>query len=445
MGLGSFGGGAGVARYLAERGAEVTVTDTQPAERLGSSLAQLDDLLDAGRLRLVLGGHEHADFEDCHGVVVNPAVPRPWDNPFVRTADAAGVRMESEITLALAEFTHLPTLAVTGTAGKSTTTAAAAHAMDALGVRALLGGNLGGSLLNNLRAARKAKALVVELSSAQLHWIERCMQGRFRPTVTLVTNIAPNHVDWHGSVEHYTEAKRLLPALTAPGGASILGASVADWPVASHAERAVVTQPLAGGVLPGSHNRLNLAMAAAGVARLLARLPGQSRIDPGDIDHAVRTFEGLAHRLRVVSRACDALWYDDSKSTVPQATLLAVEAVGEITPPDRVHLIAGGYDKKVDLSAIGALGRTLAGLYTVGDTADAIAGASDGTAIRCTTLDHAVETILTRLRPGDAVLLSPGCASWDQFKSFEHRGRHFAELARKAGPNRKAQPSDAGA
>ena len=438
MGLGSFGGGAGVARFLAERGAEVTVTDTQHAERLGASLAQLDDLVRAGRLRLVLGGHEHADFEDCHGVVVNPAVPRPWDNPFVRTTDAAGVRVESEITLALAELTHLPTLAVTGTAGKSTTTAAAAHAMNALGVRTLLGGNLGGSLLNDLRAARKAKALVVELSSAQLHWIGRCMHGRFRPTVTLVTNLAPNHVDWHGSLDHYAASKRLLPTLTAPGGCVVLGSGVADWPVAPGAERVVVDEPLVGGVLPGVHNRLNLAMAASGVAQLLARLPGQSRIEAGDIAHTVRTFEGLPHRLRLVSRSCEALWYDDSKSTVPQATLLAVQAIGEVTPPHRVHLIVGGYDKGVDLSSIGALGGELAGLYAVGATAGAIAEASDGSATVCATLDHAVETIAGRLRPGDAVLLSPGCASWDQFQSYEHRGRHFAELARRAGERTRA-------
>ncbi len=435
MGLGRFGGGVGVTRWLAERGADVLVTDRDPADRLAGSVSQVQDLVEGGRVELRLGEHRVNDFTTADVVVVNPAVPRPWDDRFVRAAQAAGIELTTEIGLAVRLLGRDRVVGVTGSAGKSTTSAMIDHALRACGVDCVLGGNIGGSLLDRAAKIGQKTVVVLELSSAMLHWLGA---EAWSPRVGVVTNLEPNHLDWHGSESHYRQSKERLLSHQRPGDAVVLGHGVAGWPTAEGVERIVVGpgEGVEGCVVPGAHNAWN-ARVAVTAARLGADRVAGVRLEESRLEDAVRTFPGLPHRLRLVHEADGVRFYDDSKSTVPGATALAVDAMGHTLGEGRVHLICGGYDKRVDLSGISALASRTAGLYTIGATGDAIADGAErveaaGVVSRCGTLDAAVRAAVANARPGDAVLLSPGCASWDQFEHFEARGRAFEAFARQA-------------
>ncbi|MDZ7620645.1 MAG: Mur ligase family protein, partial [Patescibacteria group bacterium] len=258
MGLGHFGGGLAVARWLAANGAEVTVTDLADAATLAEPLAQLATTSIA---RYALGGHCEADFRDIDLLVVNPAV-RPG-NRFVQIAQEAGVRIVTEIELLL-EHNPAPVIGVTGSNGKSTTTAMIHAILLADGRTAWLGGNLGGSLLNQLRAVQADDWVVLELSSFQL-W--RLSQAVPAPHVAVVTSFAPNHLDWHADYADYKASKQKL----------LLGQKPDDWAVLNARDTEVASwSPLVRGRLvalppldeipplhvPGNHNRINAACAA---------------------------------------------------------------------------------------------------------------------------------------------------------------------------------------
>lgn len=431
MGLGRFGGGIGVTRHLASLGADVLVTDIEPAERLSDSIARIRDLVDAGRVSLRLGEHNVSDFTTCDLVVANPAVARPWENRFLRAAEAADIPITTEIQLsvdALPQGTRV--VAITGSAGKSTTSALVQHVLTGLGVRAHLGGNIGGSLLERAPAIKSTDVVVLELSSFQLHWLRE-----FHPHVAAVTNLDANHLDWHVTLDHYRASKQRILEGQAPGSVAILGAGVSDWPTMPDVWRVVMAEGkgVAGLLIPGAHNETNAAMAIE-----ICRAAVESVGGTFDIDAAIRaarSFTGLPHRLRHVGEHRGVRFYDDSKSTTPQATMLALSAFPEERESGRIHLIAGGYDKGQDLSTIAFAAPDLKGLYTIGATGDWIARAAGGArqngsrVFACTTLERAMEEIAERSTPGDVVLLSPGCASWDQFENYEKRGERFAALA----------------
>lgn len=430
MGLGRFGGGVGVTRWLAERGADVLVTDKEPAERLEGSVAQIRDLVRAGRVELRLGEHRVSDFTTADLVVVNPAVPRPWDDRFVRSAQAAGVELTTEIGLAARAIGRDRVVGVTGSVGKSTTCAMIDHTLRACGVDSVLGGNIGGSLLEEAGRIGRKTVVVLEVSSAMLHWLG---MESWSPRVAVVTNLEPNHLDWHGSAAHYRESKQRILAHQERWDAAVLGAGMADWPTGAAVERVVVgaDEGVPGCLVPGVHNAWNARVAVVAARLAAARIAGVSPRESA-LQEAVRGFPGLPHRLRLVHEAGGVRFYDDSKSTVPRASVLAVDAIEHTLGPGTVHLICGGYDKGVDLSEISGLAARAAGLYTIGATGDAIAGGAGGRAVRCGTLDVAVTEAVARAREGQAVVLSPGCASWDQFEHFEARGRAFEDFCRRA-------------
>jgi UDP-N-acetylmuramoylalanine--D-glutamate ligase len=446
MGLGRFGGGLGATRFLVERGARVLVTDLAPPEKLAEGLRELKPLIDAGTVDLRLGAHDERDFASADLVVANPAAPRPWNNPYLNAARNAGVPITTEIALLIQRLPNRErVLAVTGTAGKSTTTAMLAHILRArLGEdRVHLGGNIGGSLLASLGSMRTDDVVVLEVSSAMLHWTREALTGEhaFAPKVAALTNLAPNHLDWHGDLDHYRESKRELVAHQRPGDAAVFG-DESIWYDTNDGVR--VTTPVAvralepeiaarGLAIPGAHNVRNASVALHAAAHFLGDQP-ESLIDE------VLNFPGLPHRLCLVAERTiregepPARFYNDSKCTTPDACLLAVESFSHTPGEHRVRLIAGGYDKKIDLSPIGKLAGRIAGLYVIGATSaqilDAVPPEVRDRAHECVTLDHAMARIADDLQPGDIVLLSPACASWDQFENYEQRGERFAELAR---------------
>ena len=432
MGLGQFGGGLGVTKWLWAQGAKVTLTDSATEDKLKEPLAELRAAQrSTDELTLALGGHRESDFTAADLVVANPAVRTPWNDRFIRLSLDAGVPVTSEIVLTCERIPQgVKTVGITGSVGKSTTSSMITHAVKAVVPgRVLFGGNIGGSILGEVESLRAGDVLVLELSSAMLHWLEPI---RFAPDVSVVTNLSPNHLDWHGELEHYRRSKQNLLRFQKPGATAVLGTGeVAEWATAPGVHRRVIAADAGvdGLLVPGRHNRWNAAVAAAAVDALGLVPAGDPRIFA-----SLRTFPGLEHRLRRVGvTSGGVVAYNDSKSTTPESALTAIEAFAEEPGLSRVHLIAGGYDKGADLSAVGRLGTRLAGLYTVGKTGPAIAAASQGAAVECETLDRAVEAALSRGKAGDVLLLSPACASWGQYQNFERRGEHFVELLRAHG------------
>ncbi len=432
MGLGRFGGGAGVTRWLCSQGARVLLTDLETEADLAGPLGGLEDEVRSGRVVLRLGGHDEQDFVSGDMVVANPAVPRPWANRYLSAARAAGVPVTTEVGLLVDRLpAGVRTVGITGSVGKSTTTA-----MIDAGLRAALGegrvykgGNIGGSLLMTLGAMPPDACVVLELSSAMLHWLHE--SGGFGPDVAVLTAFSANHVDWHGSLDHYRACKGHILEHQRTGQAAVLGPGLSDWlPRVRPGVRAVQVRAdefVLATAAPGPHNRANAGVALAACRSLE---PG---VCPDTIARAIAAFPGLPHRLEFVGEFAGVRYYNDSKSTTPESLRTALDAVaGDSGSRSRVHLIAGGYDKKTDLSGVAGIAPALAAVYTIGQTGPGIAlaaVAAGGRATECGTLSGAMVEVKRRARAGDLVLLSPACASWDQFDNYEERGELFRALA----------------
>lgn len=431
MGLGRFGGGLAVTRYLVDSGADVLVTDLASEESIATSLEALRPLIESGSVHLRLGEHNVSDFTTCDLVVANPAVPKPWDNRFLRAASAASIPITTEIRLGVERIPGgCPIIGVTGSAGKSTTAAMIAHAARAgwNKGRVVFAGNIGSSLLHE--DPQPGDLVVLELSSAQLHWLgPDSLSGPpacFHPDVAVFTTLSRNHIDWHGSFEHYRESKRLLAR---SGSTSVIASAQARD--AFGFDSSVPVDPDIHLAIPGRHNRQNASLALAALREVLD--------NPSDPRTALVDFAGLPHRLQLVADAKVPSGrfraFNDSKCTTPEGVGLAIEAFNQPGEcgAERVWLIAGGYDKGTDPSSLIEAALACAGVYCIGDTGPALADAiraGGGRAANCQTLDRAVSDAAQAISGtgGERVLLlSPGFASWDQFSNYEHRGEAFAK------------------
>jgi UDP-N-acetylmuramoylalanine--D-glutamate ligase len=415
MGLGRYGGGAGAARHLVSLGYDVLVTDMSPQSELAEAIDSISDLIDAGSVELRLGKHNVSDFTTCDLVVVNPAVRLPWENRFVRAAQAADVRLTTEIGLLLDAIpAECKIIGITGSAGKSTTSAMIHAGHIAADRPTIIGGNIGGSMLEHLDKIAPETTIVLELSSAMLWWLAQpgCIKQNQLFDAAVITNISPNHIDWHGDQAHYAQSKLGIADLLKPGGTLIAHPDIAIQFEPSLPIKVCDSLPSLN--TPGMHNRINSSTALMACQALGA-----------EIDRAaagIAAFAGLPHRLELVRTHNSIRWFNDSKSTTPEATQLALAAL----QPSRVHLIVGGSDKGIDLKPIADLSQSAASLLCIGITGKNIAELAKVEHLG--TLEAAVAAAHAIAKPGEAVVLSPGCASFDQFKNFEHRGNTFRKL-----------------
>jgi UDP-N-acetylmuramoylalanine--D-glutamate ligase len=414
MGLGRFGGQIAGARWLAGQGAKVLVTDTTPPEKLADSVRQLEGL----GIEYRLGEHRIEDFSSAELVMASPAVPP--ENPYLAAARGAGVPIVTEIELFLERNPARTVIGVTGTKGKSTTTAMLGR-MLATRNRTHVGGNIGRPLIGTIEKITPDDWVLLELSSYMLHYLGA---RRFRPNLALVTMVSADHLDWHGGAEAYVNAKVNLVAHQLPEDHAIVYAQNPSTPVFAGATRAQFatydgrTNPRVELLLPGEHNQVNAQGA------LLAALT--LGVDDAAARDAVRGFGGLPHRLELVCERGGVTYYNDSIATIPEAAVVALESF----PPSRVIQIVGGYDKHLDMTPmVEALARRAKAALCIGALGPSLADRIGPRAENCATLDAAIARARNIATPGDIVLLSTGCASYDQFANFESRGDRFRELA----------------
>ena len=468
LGLGRFGGGLGVARWLLDQGAHVTVTDLLDAEQLAEPAAELTER----GARLVLGGHQGIDLAQADLLVVNPAVP--LSAPLVREARERDIPITSEIALLMERWPG-PLVGVSGSNGKSTTVGLITCLLEAAGQPAVAGGNLGGSLLEALgsdagRAPAPGTVAVLELSSFML---ELLGERRLGPEVAVLTNLTPNHLDRHGSMEAYRDAKaailsRARIAVLPKGDAWLepLGES-ASYETRWFGEHGPAGEPSDPGpgldpVLdPGLDPGLDMGVDAAGDLRdgrgrcvlETAQNPLAGRMNRIDLAAAIlaveavlgdpeRVFQAVSpameryrappHRLQEVACLAGIRWVDDSVSTTPESTAASLEAV-----EGSCILIAGGHDKGLDPEPLIAAARQDCRLVlTVGEEGPSLAETLNRRGVPAELVDTVEAAVVRAARlaqEGETVLLSPGYSSHDQFAHFEERAAVFARAVGRLG------------
>jgi UDP-N-acetylmuramoylalanine--D-glutamate ligase len=404
VGLGRSGRAAALA--LARRGVEVVGVDRAVDVDLGR-------LADAG-VEIHLGTEEETLLEGIELVVKSPGVR--GEAPLVAGARRRAVPVWSEVELGF-RLLATPIVGVTGTNGKTTTTELLGAVFRAAGRRVEVAGNVGRPLTALAEHGRlSARTWVVcEVSSFQLEDVER-----FRPSVGVLLNLEPDHLDRHGTLAAYREAKLRLFANQETGDTAVVPRAFGPVPGAGRRVEFDARDPLpAEPLLPGLHNRENAAAATAA-----ARAAG---IDDAAIAEALRAFAGVPHRLELVAEIAGVRYVNDSKATNTGA---ARRAVAAFDAPLRI-ILGGSYKGEPFHTFVEALRGRAAGVYLIGESAPDIAAALDAAGIAYTRsgeLAAAVRAAAAEARPGEVVLLSPACASYDQFRNFEERGDAFRRL-----------------
>lgn len=431
--------GLDLAHYLAGQGARVLVTDLRSADELRAEL----DSLPPG-VETVLGGHPPDRVLQAEGVCVFVSPGVPPDVPLLAEARRRGIRLSSASELFF-ERCPAPIVGITGSSGKSTTTALVGEMLSAAGRHTVVGGNIGRPLLGRLGELTADSIVVMELSSFQLETLER------GPRVAAITNVTPNHLDRHPSMEAYVAAKERIFRFQGAGDWCVLNA---DDPISAgfrppgRVARFSLEGPVEGAYLAGEWLRLKLAdrqeevcgvgelglrgrhnLANALTACAAAALAGATL---EGLRSALRSFRGLPHRLQVVGEIGRVRFVDDSIATSPERSMAGLVAFDE-----PVVLLAGGKDKNLPMDDWAAMIRRRAsGVVIFGDAAPLIRAALErvhypAERVRLAeSVPAAARAGLELARPGQVVLLSPGCTSYDMFRDFVERGRVFAAAVR---------------
>jgi UDP-N-acetylmuramoylalanine--D-glutamate ligase len=429
VGLGESGKAA--VRFFGSRGAHVTITDSRSVE-------EFEGVIESFRewdVELRLGDQSRDVFLKQDLIVPSPGVP--WDLSQLNSARKEGIHVAGELETASRELRgHV--VGITGTNGKTTTTSLIGHIFQTAGLPTQIAGNIGRPILDVADSATDATWNVLELSSFQLE-----AMSSFRADIAVVLNVTPDHLDRHGTFENYAAAKANLLAPQQVSDVAVLNADDATCKVFGQSACARTiwfsrTQPLSEGItvdrgwilrdgervastaLPilGSHNLEN-ALAAVGAA-------SAAGVADETIARGLATFQPVEHRLEFVKRVDGVDYYNDSKATNVAAAIKALESFDK-----RVWLILGGRDKGSDYAALEPMmdGRVKEVLL-IGEATSEIRLQLTGPTpmVNCGTLEVAVERAHSRAREGDVVLLSPACASFDQFDSYGHRGQEFKRL-----------------
>ncbi len=452
VGLGK--SGLAAALFLRRHGALVTVSDLRSAEALAR---EIPALMEEG-IMVETGGHGLLTFRRQDLIVVSPGVP--LDTPELAQVKRFGLPVIGELELA-ARFLKGKTLAVTGSNGKTTTTTLLGEILAAAGLPTLVGGNIGVPVVSLIDQSSEESWSVLEVSSFQL---ETTLQ--FHPSIAVILNITPDHLDRHGSFENYCVAKERIFAAQTAGDCLVLNADNSpcvaaasraaarvcwfsvEHPVSQGAwleqgfvvyrpaeEAAVETvMPLSAIPLKGTHNIENV--LAAVVAARLVGVPGDRSSSLGSlagvpadvIRRAVENFQAVEHRLEYVATRNGVEFYNDSKATNVDATAKAVAAFS-----GGIHLILGGKDKGSPYTVLAPLLRErVSAVYTIGAAAAKIESELRGVVSihSCETLEKAVAAAASAARPGEVVVLAPACSSYDQFENYEQRGGIFKQLVK---------------
>ena len=442
IGLGK--SGLATTEVLRGRGVMVYATDEKPPELLRDAIATIEKF----GATFVPPDDLSQLLPQLTSAVLSPGVPPT--SPVVRAVQDANLPVFSEIEVAF-RLCNAPIIAVTGTKGKSTTTALIGHLLRAVGHSVRVGGNIGNPLIKEVAGTTPDEFVVAEVSSFQLEAIRS-----FKPRVAVILNIAPDHLDRYHSMDEYAEAKFRIFANQQHGDTFVgnlddtrvaaldvslgeprmrsrqlwftLGERRQDATMYLH-RGAVTYAPVQGDPrpvaivtreeipLPGEHNVQNVMAALLAVLAL-------GPYEPAALAAAVKSFRPMPHRLEPVAEIDGVLYVDDSKSTNPGSVVAALHAY------DRpVILIAGGRSKGTDFAELGAAVRQRAkALIVIGEAAGEIARHASGVkTVHASSMDEAVQQAASIARAGDVVLLSPGCASFDMFLSAEDRGEKFVQ------------------
>ncbi|MGD9711095.1 MAG: UDP-N-acetylmuramoyl-L-alanine--D-glutamate ligase [Thermomicrobiales bacterium] len=445
MGLGTRGGGLGVARYLASHGARVTVTDTRSAEELQEPLASLAGL----PITLALGGHQERDFTTAGAdmVVRNPAVRK--NSPWLEMARQSGVAVEMEMSIFL-KLCPAPVIGVTGTKGKSTTSAICGEMLSAWRSDAVIAGNMGISALAELDAVTAETPVLLELSSWQLESLD---EHRLAPHIGVLTNISQDHLDAYPTFADYADCKRSIGSHMTSADHLIVNADDAEAMKVVNTTRARIVrfssaiddadvvardgvvrwrfEESAGSfplpdrpVYRGGPLRANVAAAVA--AAILRGAPVEA------VQAGLQSFSGVANRSESVA-TIDAIEYiNDTAATAPAAVGAALEALAG----RRIHVIAGGSDKHSDLTPLADSLKARATTVSLleGTATPVLEAMLREREVALTgvwkSMAAAVSAARAAAGPGDVVLLSPGCASFGLFRDEFDRGEQFRRAVR---------------
>jgi len=429
--------GIATARFLGKQGARVRVTDEKPFDQWGDEIKQI-----AQEKWLEIGDYNTRILTGACFVVSSPGVPP--DNALLVDAQKRNIPVISEIELAYWVL-KVPVIAVTGTNGKTTTTTLLGEILRCSGKKVFVGGNIGTPLIEYAEGPQEDDFIVAEISSFQLQWIRK-----FRPFIAVLLNITCDHIDYHGSFAEYSRIKKRVFANQTKEDFAILNAAdpeqedldrIIDAQVMKFSSKRVLKKgifiknnnivfrvpganeeqyPLSIINLPGLHNVENV-MAAI----MAARLCGCSQ---ENIITAVSAFHGLPHRIEFAGEKDSIKFYDDSKGTNVDSVVRALET---FTKP--VILLLGGRDKNGDFESLKPLIAARAKkVILFGEARDRIASliGNDKPVMKTTKLRQAVESAYKDARSGDVVLLSPGCASFDEFANYKERGNFFKDVVR---------------